>query len=108
MENSDNQRLVVASCSTFEVAVQLSKILVTEKLAFKTTIQPHLTSFYAWNNNIQERHEYYVFIFTIKELLESIENRIMEFGFDSDQQLVSLSISEIGSAFKDWIDSLLK
>lgn len=108
MKNSDNQRLVVASCSTFETAVQLSKILVTEKLAYKSSIHPHLTSFYAWNNNIQEKHEYFIYIFTSKELLEAIEKRLTEFGFDDDQQLIALSINEMGTAFKDWAESIIK
>ncbi len=105
---SDNQRLVLTSCSTFETAVQISKIMVTEKLAYKCSIQPHLTSFYSWNNNIQEKHEYFVYIFSNTELLESIEKRIVDFGFDDDQQIVALSINEIGSTFKDWTESIIK
>lgn len=108
MEFSENQRLVVTSSSTFETAVQISKILVTEKLAYKCSIQPHLTSFYAWNNNIQEKHEYFIYIFTKDDLLPLIENRIVEFGFDEDQQLISLKISEIGNSFKDWAESVIK
>lgn len=108
MENSDNQRFVITSCSTFESAVQISKILVTEKLAFKCSIQPHLTSFYSWNNNIQEKHEYFVLIFTSIELLDSIEKRIVELGFDDELQIASLPILEMGSVFKSWTESIMK
>lgn len=107
MENSNNQRFVITSCSTFESAVQISKILVTEKLAYKCSIQPHLTSFYSWNNNIQEKHEYFILIFSSFELLEAIENRILELGVDDEVQMVSLPINEMGSLFKNWTESII-
>lgn len=108
MENSDNQRFLITSCGTFESAVQISKILVTEKLAYKCSIQPHLTSFYSWNNNIQEKHEYFILIFTNVELLDSIEKRIVELGFNDEVQIASIPINEMGSIFRNWTERIIK
>ncbi len=108
MEISNKQRMLICTCGTYETAVQLSKIMVTEKLASKCSILPHLSSFYSWDNNIQEKHEYFILIFTIEELLEAIENRISEFGFDNDNQIIAFKISDISSFFNEWSESILK
>ncbi len=70
--------LVLCTINNLENAKQISKTLVTEKLAACVNIIPGLTSIYSWKQEIVEDTELLMLIKTKKILLNELKSRIVE------------------------------
>jgi periplasmic divalent cation tolerance protein len=107
MENAIDFRIIFVSVNSFETATQISKILVSEKLAACCSIIPHIISFFAWDNAIQERHEIIIMIKTEKSLLESLEERIIQLHQDDVPEIISVNIESASLPYLDWMKNSL-
>lgn len=106
MKSQLDYRLILCSLPTYESALQLSKILLTEKLAIKCNIQPHFNSLYSWNDTIHENHEYKIFMIAKKNKLEDIEKRMTELYPDDNLMMMAIQITELSNVFFDWIENI--
>jgi periplasmic divalent cation tolerance protein len=107
MDNSTDFRIVYVSVNSFETAAHISKILVSEKLAACCSIIPHVVSYFAWNNTIQERYEIIVMIKTIKSLLDSLEERIIQLHHDEVPEILAVNIESGSLPYLEWMKNTL-
>lgn len=107
MDNSTDFRIVFVSVSSYDTAVHISKICVSEKLAACCSIIPHIVSFFGWDNAIQERHEIIIMIKTKKTLLDSLEERIVQLHQDDVPEIISVIIDSASLPYMQWMQNSL-
>jgi periplasmic divalent cation tolerance protein len=107
MDNSTDFRIVFITVNSFDTAVHISKIFVSEKLAACCSIIPHIVSYFAWNNVIQERHEIIVMIKTKSTLLDSLEERIMQLHHDEVPEIIAVNMDSAYPPYLEWMKTSL-
>lgn len=100
--------LVLATVENFINAHQISKILVTEKLAACCTIIPNSTSVYEWDDKIEERKENLVLIKTVKDKIEQLKSRIKELHSDKVPEIISFKIEDGLEEYLNWVREVTK
>lgn len=108
MEKTTNFRLVFVTTDTIENARNIAKILVNEHLAACCSITSNVTSFFGWENNIQESHEFVLMIKTSVAKLDSLQNRILELHNYDVPEIISTPISEGYLPYLKWMGDSLK
>ncbi|MCX7909339.1 MAG: divalent-cation tolerance protein CutA [Ignavibacteria bacterium] len=95
--------VVLTTVENFLNAHQISKILVTERLAACCTIIQNATSFFEWEGKIEERKENVVLIKTTKNKFEALKKRIKELHTDEVPEIISLKVDDGLKSYLDWV-----
>jgi periplasmic divalent cation tolerance protein len=103
MEKSNELRIVFVTTANFENARQISKILVTEKLAACCSIIQNISSIFGWEGTIHERNEYMIFIKTTEKRLTELEERIKQMHSDDVPEIISLNIDKSSDTYMQWL-----
>jgi periplasmic divalent cation tolerance protein len=107
MEQAPNFRLIFISTNSFENARNISRILVSEKLAACCTIVPSVYSIYAWEEAIEENSEVLVMVKTSHTKLEALEARVAELHPYDVPEIISVSLAQSAKPYLQWMNSLL-
>ncbi|TAL68722.1 MAG: divalent-cation tolerance protein CutA [Bacteroidetes bacterium] len=103
MEKTNELRIVFVTTANFENARQISKILVTEKLAACCSIIQNVTSIFGWEGTIHERNEYMIMIKTTEKRLGELEERVKQMHSDDVPEIISMNIDKASESFMQWI-----
>lgn len=85
-------------------AAQISRALVTEKLAACCNIIPGLRSIYRWKGDICDDAEYLLIIKTRAEAYERLEKRIRELHPYETPEVLALTVNRGLSNYLKWVD----
>lgn len=100
--------LVVTTVENYLQAVQISKVLVAERLAACCTVVQNATSFYEWEGVIEDRKENVVLIKSTKGKLEALKNRIVELHTDKVPEIIAIKIEDGLKEYLDWVETMTK
>lgn len=107
MENAKDYRIVFITTNSYDNAVQITKILLSEKLAACCSIIQNVTSVFGWKDAIQERNEFIMMIKTSENALEKLEARALELHNDEVPEVISISMDKALPAYLDWMKEAL-
>jgi periplasmic divalent cation tolerance protein len=99
--------LVLTTVENFLTAHQISKVLITEKLAACCTIVQSARSIYEWEGKVEERSENVIIIKTTKNKFEALKSRIKELHSDKLPEIVSIKIEDGLKEYLDWIAEIV-
>ncbi len=100
--------VVFVAIEHFQNAVQIARILINEKLAGCCSILQNVTSFFEWENKLDERIENLMVIKTRKELFDELSSRIKELHPDRVPEIIALPISEGLPDYLNWLSDVTK
>lgn len=100
--------LVITTIDDYLKAHQISKVLVTEKLAACCTILQTATSLYEWEGKLEERMENVILIKTTQEKFSQLKNRICELHTDKVPEIISLKIDSGLEEYLNWVREATK
>lgn len=103
-----NEEFVVlfVSVENIENALQISRVLVSEKLCACSTIIQNTTSIYEWEGKIDERGENLIVIKTTKEKLDNLIPRINELHPDQIPEIIALPIINGLPEYLQWVKTV--
>ncbi len=107
MKETNEYCIVYVSASSYENAIHISRILISEKLAACCSITQGATSIYEWEGQIEERIECIIMIKTHKNTLEILSERISELHTDKVPEIISISIDAASEDYINWMNSVL-
>lgn len=103
MEKASEIRIVFITTGSFESARQISKILVTEKLAACCSIFQNVISVFGWHSAIQERTESMIMIKTTKQCLNDLELRVKELHSDEVPEIIAVGLESASETYTLWV-----
>jgi len=107
MKKTKEIRTVFVTVPTFEIAKQVSKILVSERLAACCSVIQNVISYFGWQNSLHERNEYLLIIKTSDTLLDALQERILQITSDEVPEIIALPVFEIFDEYEKWLKSSL-
>jgi periplasmic divalent cation tolerance protein len=99
--------IVHVSVDSYENAIHISRIIVSEKLAACCSIIPGVTSIYTWKDSIQESRELILMIKTHKSKFSELKERIKELHTYETPEIISINIQDASKEYIQWIDECL-
>lgn len=108
MKNVNDLRLVYVSTNSYENAIHISRILISEKLAACCSISQNQTAIYDWENSIEERIECLIIMKTTSDKLDILETRIKELHSDKVPEIISVVVDSVSEPYQNWLNSVLK
>ncbi len=100
-------QVVLSTCPNTEVAKQIAKTLVSEKLAACVNILPKVTSIYQWQGKLVQDTEVQLVIKSRQELFTAISERITQLHPYEVAEIIALDINQGNPAYLQWIDESL-
>lgn len=101
-------QLILTTCPNEEVAKEIAKHLVTEKLAACVNILPNITSVYQWENELQCDNETQLLIKTQSDKFTRLSERINELHPYDVVEVIALNIQQGDKHYLNWIQDYLK
>ncbi|MGB9701769.1 MAG: divalent-cation tolerance protein CutA [Candidatus Kapaibacteriota bacterium] len=108
MEKNQQMRIVFVTANHFENAKMIAKNIISEQLAACCSVIPNVTSFFLWDDNLNEENEYILMIKTNEEKIADLESRILQLHEYDVPEIISVSADSVNSNYLDWINNLLK
>lgn len=105
MEKSTDYCIVYVTCDSFDNARNISKIIVSEKIAACCTMVSNVLSVFEWDNAVEERTEFMLIIKTIKANLQLLEDRVVQLHKDKIPEIIAVDIAEGHGPYLQWIKS---
>jgi periplasmic divalent cation tolerance protein len=103
MEKTQDIKIVFVTTTSLDSARQIVRILLTEKLAACCTIIQNAISIFAWEGNLNERHELMIIIKTSQEKVNEVERRVSELHSDEVPEIISVALDSGSSAYLRWL-----
>lgn len=100
--------IAITTCPNSEVATQLAKAIVEQKLAACVNILPAIQSIYQWQGQIESETESLLIIKTMHNKLEPLQNFILRNHPYDVPEFISLGIESGSKPYLDWIMQSLK
>ncbi|MBM2817362.1 MAG: uncharacterized protein HW421_4124 [Ignavibacteria bacterium] len=107
MENATDYCIIFVTADSYENALQISRILVSEKLAACCSIVNNITSIYEWEGSIAQTQEFMLLIKSHKNKLDNLESRITELHNYDTPEIISVSLHSASRKYLDWMNSIL-
>ena len=96
--------MIISTFPTYEEAKKISNIFLNERLLACANLVPEITSFYWWNENIQEDNEILAIFKTRKELESLVIQRIEQLHSYMVPAIYAVdSTSSISKTYLQWI-----
>ena len=100
--------IIKTSSDTIEILEEISKKLISKKLAACVNIIPNCYSYFFWEGNMQKNKEYLAFIKTIKKNEKKVYKIIKNYNNNDVPEILTIDIDNIDYQYKDWALGLLK
>ncbi|MCX6153980.1 MAG: divalent-cation tolerance protein CutA [Candidatus Kapabacteria bacterium] len=103
MVNTKEFRVVFVSTESYDNALLIAKILISENIAACCTVIPNIKSFFGWQGTLVERNENLIIAKTSEANLNILESRVTELHTDEVPEIISLPLSESSSGYLSWM-----
>ena len=100
---SEEYLIVYCTCPDEKTSLNLSHLLIENKLASCVNISSNVTSVYSWNNKIEETPEILLIIKTISSKYPQLEKLIIKNHPYECPEIISSSISYGSKKYLEWI-----
>ncbi len=100
--------LILSTVPTQEVAEEISRHLVEERLAACVTISSPGQSFYWWEGKITQDRELMLFIKTRANLYLELEKRLKELHPYSVPEILALAVEQGSESYLSWLEKETK
>ncbi|CAM4074197.1 divalent-cation tolerance protein CutA [Pseudoalteromonas byunsanensis] len=100
-------KLVLTTCENQDVARQLAKQLITQKLAACVNILPAVESVYMWQNEVVQQTETKLFIKTKSEKINKMIQTIKELHSYEVPEIQVVDVTAGNLAYFHWLDEVL-
>lgn len=108
MPDNPFDRYLIAYCTCpADMAGQIARVLVRQRVAACVNVIPGLLSVYEWKGAIEEDAESLLVIKTRTDRFEALETSIREVHPYETFELIAAPASSGSRAYLDWIDSVL-
>ncbi|MFP4368785.1 MAG: divalent-cation tolerance protein CutA [Candidatus Kapaibacterium sp.] len=97
--------VIYVTAVSYDAAKNISKILVSEKLAACCSVISNITSTFGWEGAIQQRNEFLIIIKTKKDKFDSVKNRVMEMHSDEVPEIISVPLDNGLDSYLDWMNT---
>lgn len=104
---SMNYHIIYCTCPDNEVAKQISKALVLDKLAACVNILPNITSIYTWQGELQEDQEQLLLIKSRSDKFEALRQVIIKLHPYELPEIIAVSIDNAVPNYLNWINETL-
>jgi len=104
----ENYQIVFCTVPNFEVAREIARRIVTDKLAACCSIIPGLTSVYSWKNKIQEDSELLLMIKTKRTVIPELTEKIKELHPYEVPEIIASEIKEGNTEYLNWVNENVK
>ncbi len=100
--------IVITTTDDRNIAENICKRLVEERLVACAQIFKDMKSFYWWKENIETSNEFFILLKTKKELFQRLERRIKELHNYSVPEIIALPIVFGSEEYFNWmLDNLI-
>lgn len=100
--------VVIITTSNKEEAEKIVRSLLKEKLIACANIVGPVSSFFWWQEKIDEANEFLVFMKSSKNLFERLSERVMEIHSYDVPEIIALPIIEGSPPYLDWLKACLQ
>jgi periplasmic divalent cation tolerance protein len=100
-------RMIYITCSSLEQAKLIGKTLVKEKLAACANCFPSITSFYVWNDELQEDEEVVLITKTIESRVKNLIQRTKELHSYENPCILCYPIVDGSKDYLDWLRKMV-
>ncbi|MBU2870727.1 divalent-cation tolerance protein CutA [Colwellia sp. E2M01] len=101
-------QLVLTTCPNEDIAKDIAKIVVTEKLAACVNIIPNITSVYSWEDELHCDNEVQLLIKTDTNKFAILNERINQLHPYDVVEVIALNIQQGDKHYLNWITNSLK
>jgi periplasmic divalent cation tolerance protein len=101
-------QLVLTTCPNEQVATNIAKHLVREKLAACVNIVPNITSIYSWEDKVHCDTEVQLLIKTSKSKFSKLSDKVNELHPYNVVEIIALNIQQGDNDYLNWISNSLK
>lgn len=98
--------VLFVSIEHYENALQISRIVVHEKLCACSSIIQNVSTIFEWNNKIDERNENLIVMKTSKDKVKNLIPRIKELHPDQVPEIIVLPVVDGLPAYLQWVLSI--
>jgi periplasmic divalent cation tolerance protein len=99
------EALLVLTTCPHDVATELARTLVHQKLAACVNILPTVQAIYRWHDAVEENKETLLFIKTTTSRYESLEKEILKLHPYETPEILAIPTSHASSTYLSWIVS---
>ena len=103
MESSLSMVVVLVTAPDEEVAAQLARTLVQERIVACAQILPGLTSYYSWENQLECSGEVLLILKARQERLAALDQRVRELHPNEVPQIVALPACHVEEHYARWV-----
>jgi periplasmic divalent cation tolerance protein len=101
-------QVVFCTVPNFEIAKNIARETVSNKLAACCNIIPGLTSVYTWKNEIQEDSELLLIIKTKGNVLRELTEKIKELHPYEVPEIIALEFDKGNKEYLNWVNENVK
>lgn len=99
--------IVFATTQTELEAEHLAKKIVEAKLAACVQVLPKMKSFYFWEDEVKQEHEYLILIKTMKDKFSKLEEFILENHSYDLPEVVGVEAAKVSEKYIKWVTDYL-
>ncbi|MEZ6016486.1 MAG: divalent-cation tolerance protein CutA [Planctomycetota bacterium] len=102
---ADPVYVVLCTVPTRDLALELARTVVDERLAGCVQVLPGLTSVYRWNDAVQQDDEVLMVLKAPAARLEALEARLVALHPYDVPEFVALRADRVALQYASWLDS---
>ncbi len=99
----DEVVLVYSTAPDIEIARQIARVLVDEKLAACVSLLPSMQSVYRWQGKVEEAQETYIMIKTKRSCFSLLSERLQTLHPYELPEIVCISVKDGLPGYLQWI-----
>lgn len=96
--------IVLCTVNTRDLANNIAKSLISEKLAACVNISDNITSIYSWDDKIVEDSEILLIIKSKKNLFPKVEAKIKQLHTYDVPEIISIDIQDGSNDYLKWLN----
>lgn len=100
--------IVLTTAPNLEEAETLAQKIVRSRLAACVQISPPIVSYYVWQDEMQRDSEHQLFIKTLPEKFEALEEFIKANHSYETSEIVSVAADDVSLNYLDWVKKSLQ
>lgn len=100
--------LILTTVPSEEVAAEIARKLVEERLAACVTFSSPCQSFYWWEGKITQDQEFMLFIKTKESLYPELEKRLKELHPYSVPEILAFAVTRGSESYLNWLEKETK